>query len=650
MDNEISLKTFLHTVKESCKNDGRYCFILGAGSSKESGIKTGIELAKIWTEELKERYSEPELKDLMKKLDISDISVTSKNYFDIYALRFYPDYHNGYAYIEKMMEHAQPSYGYYPLAMQLANSNNNLVITTNFDCMIEDSLFIYTDKRPIVVGHELLANYININTKRPMIAKIHRSLFFEPFNRREELNGLSEAWKRVLGTAFQIYTPIVIGYAGGDNSLMQFLQDETVQMKGLYWCYYKGDTLSEDIRELVLKKKGYLVPMDGFDSMMFYMSEIFEYTNPNERITEVAENRIKMYDEAYNKFSSAMKSIQAPDEGQSQVINLLKEENDRRLKELLVQYEVNPKDKNVLTRLANYYYNNKEHKKAEEYYTRVIKQNPNLMVAYSNRANNYIELGEYKKAIQDINKEIEINPEYAGAYLRRGFCYRSMKKYKRAIEDYQKAIELKPDFAEVYNNRGLCYRKLKMNEKAFDDYRRAIEIKPNYAEAYNNRGCCYRDMREYEKAFEDFRIAIEMKPDMAEAYSNRGATYARLNELYEQLDKNGSREELQSHNYQKSNDETIYEKAISDLNKAIELRKDYVNSHQHLGAVYFILGKDQEALASLNKAIELDASSQDAYRVRAEIYKARGEMDKVAADIQKVNSLKAAEENSLESE
>jgi hypothetical protein len=60
-----------------------FCFILGSGASREGGIPTGVKMAKIWAEELKNKYEETELQNLMKKLDIKSITPTSENYFGI---------------------------------------------------------------------------------------------------------------------------------------------------------------------------------------------------------------------------------------------------------------------------------------------------------------------------------------------------------------------------------------------------------------------------------------------------------------------------------------------------------------------------------------------------------------------------------------
>ncbi len=191
---------------------------------------------------------------------------------------FFPDYQNGSAFLERTLERAQPSLGYYPLAALLANTRNNLVITTNFDSLVEDALFIYTDKRPIVISHELLAQYINFNTSRPIIAKLHRGLFFDPLNRAEQVNGLSKQWKDILREAFKRYTPVVIGYAGGDHSLMDFLK-ETECLSGLYWCY-RHDEPPEEIQKVVERHSGYFIPIEGFDEMMYLMGQRFGYTDP----------------------------------------------------------------------------------------------------------------------------------------------------------------------------------------------------------------------------------------------------------------------------------------------------------------------------------------------------------------------------------
>ena len=116
----LSLNVFLNTLEEGCKNERRYCFILGAGASKTSGIPTGEELAKQWHGEILEQCSKEEIKELKKRLGVRSTKPSSRAYFDLYAMRFFPDYQNGSAFLERTLERAQPSLGYYPLAALLA--------------------------------------------------------------------------------------------------------------------------------------------------------------------------------------------------------------------------------------------------------------------------------------------------------------------------------------------------------------------------------------------------------------------------------------------------------------------------------------------------------------------------------------------------
>ena len=111
-------------------------------------------------------------------------------------------------FLERTLERAQPSLGYYPLAALLANTRNNLVITTNFDSLVEDALFIYTDKRPIVISHELLAQYINFNTSRPIIAKLHRGLFFDPSTGPSRSTACAKQWKDTPAGGLQALYPV----------------------------------------------------------------------------------------------------------------------------------------------------------------------------------------------------------------------------------------------------------------------------------------------------------------------------------------------------------------------------------------------------------------------------------------------------------
>lgn len=444
MDTEVktlSPKAFTHTFGEAEKYNRRFCFILGSGASRQAGISTGVEMAKEWALQLPEKYEKEELKRLMNKLGIDSIEASSKNYFGIYDLRFYTDYQEGYAFFERELENANPSLGHQVLAKILAGKTHNLAITTNFDSLIEDALFIYTDKRPLVVGHESLAQFINLNVDRPIVAKVHRSLYYHPFNQQKEVNKLAEEWQEKLKDIFRVYTPIVIGYAGGDQSLMKFLRDENVKMEKIYWCYWNKEEPSEEIKQLVKSKNGYLVPIESFDYIMFMLSRKLGIENPGKEMEKLTKDRIERYNSQYDEFEKRMREESSKEEFLSSVV----EEMDSLNKQLLKDVE-----------------------------------NEDTFKAYVEKGRIYARMKKRKEAIQAFTKALELNSQDSGLYFNRGFSYRSLGENAKALEDYTKAIEINPKYSDAYYNRGLVYRALGQYERAEEDEKKAKELADEY--------------------------------------------------------------------------------------------------------------------------------------------------------------------------
>lgn len=484
------------------------------------------------------------------------------------------------------MANAHPGFGYHPLALMLTDgTGSNLVITTNFDSLIEDALFLYTDDKPLVINHELLADYAgDSNIKRPIIAKVHRGIFFDPLNQPEDTNELKGNWRDVLGSVFQIYTPIVIGYGGGDKSLMNLLENDDVKMKnGLYWCYFEKYGLpSEKIQSLVKNKNGYLVRTAGFDAAMLAIGNALFPDKIGVHETEEYLNRrtnvqIANYEEEYKKLTECEET-----------------KEDAFVKEPNIQSENEFK---------------KEIEKMVERSTASQKKRQDLdqMTAwdYRRQGNRYYELKEYEKAIESYTNALRIQSNTAQFYNDRGCVYIDLKKYDAAISDFDKAIELNLEDTSVYSNRGCAYNSLEEYEKAISDLDKAIELDPTNTLAYNNYGYTYINLKEYSKAIPYLDKALELDPENKFAYNNRGTAYIFLKD---------------------------YNKAAYDLGKAIELDPEYPFSYKNMGILWKEKADLDKAIKFLTKAIELDSSFKQAYIERAEVYRLLKEPSKAMAD------------------
>lgn len=523
----LSAAKFAETYSEGCRNGQRFCFVLGSGASVESGIPMGGSLEYGWMKclmgeepdkgtpamnvEETRKFAEKLRKDGKLQHEFSVIedewnqskaegrhTLSSEYYFDIYKLRFYPNSKNGYRYLERLMEHADPSFGYHPLARLLTDEyNNNLVITTNFDSLVEDALFLYTDQKPLTINHELTADYIGDHSiRRPIIAKLHRGLFFDPLNEPEDTTDLKGNWKKVLREIFHIYTPVVIGYGGGDQSLMSLLEEEDLDLpQGIYWCYMdKYGLPGENIRKLMTDKNGYFVQTEGFDHIMLILGNKMcpDQVTPG-KTRGYLENQMNRRMMRYNE----------------QIRELVKKGKEEGLEKLLEGIEE---------------FNKNE---AEEREERKEKDEMTAWDYWSEGWDFYFKY-KYKEAIESYNKAIELNPRYADAYRYRGEAYDEMGEYDKALEDYNKACQLNPKDPFAFQSRGNLYKKLDLYVEALEDYEMAIQLDPLCGSPYEKRGDVYAELQNYNKALDDYAKAIELNPKEGGAYRNRAKVYREL--------------------------------------------------------------------------------------------------------------------------
>jgi len=319
---KITVQGFLSEFVRQDKNmpDRPFCWILGSGASVQSGIPTGGKLAMDWLKELHELedFDKQPLEKWAteKNLGINGFKFeNAANYYPwIYQRRFHDDPDAGYAFLEKAMAAAEPSYGYSVLAQIMAGTAHKTAITTNFDNLIADALAIYTDAFPLVCGHESLTGYIRAKLRRPLVAKIHRDLLLNPQSEPGEIAKLSDGWERALKLILNSYTPIVIGYGGNDGSLMGFLKTVEPLNGGIFWCYRAGKEPAKEICEVVEKHHGRLVPIAGFDELMLQLWEKLKLESPIKLATTAHEKRVR---EFQNQFETLNKKLNEPAENKA---------------------------------------------------------------------------------------------------------------------------------------------------------------------------------------------------------------------------------------------------------------------------------------------------------------------------------------------
>ena len=276
-----------HLAAQVKTSGSRFAFFLGAGCSISSGIPGAAELAQEWLTRLKQRATG----------NVDDLEVWAAGrfpgYSDADAALAYPAIMEAFLpmakdrqfEIERIIAGKDPGFGYAVLAQLLSHdthgASTNVVLTTNFDDLVADAMYIYTNRKPLVISHESLIGFVSVASLRPQVVKLHGDARLAPLNTELELAGLDEAVSRAVGNLIRERTLVFVGYGGNDSSIHKLLDqlktDEPTG--GVFWVASKiPDT---ETGEWFRKRKNRVwVQHQDFDELLLLIRQEFDLPHP----------------------------------------------------------------------------------------------------------------------------------------------------------------------------------------------------------------------------------------------------------------------------------------------------------------------------------------------------------------------------------
>ena len=181
----------------------------------------------------------------------------------------------------------------------------------------------------------------------------------------------------------------------------------------------------------------------------------------------------------------------------------------------------------------------------------------------------------------------------------------------KAVDDCTQALKLDPAFAPAYENRGDAYYNDGDLKSALADYDRAVSLAPGAA-TYWRRCDARRRLNDWTGAQADCEKAAAAAPS---------SPLIRL-----------SLARLEIHAQQ-------YEKALADLDQALQTDSNDVNFLYWHGYAALNLKKYDVAVADFSKALAQGDTSPDTYRDRYKAYLGLGQSDRAQSDWQKAIEL-----------
>lgn len=396
--------------------------------------------------------------------------------------------------------------------------------------MVEDALFELKKSKPLVLGHELLSQYINpISPSRPTIIKVHRDFLFDPYNTDEKIKELDKNWQTALEPVLSENSIIVLGYGGNDDSLMNYLK--TIKnRKPLYWCY-RGDKnkLSKKIIN-VLTKKDFIIQIKGFDNFMLGLNDKLGFEPIIDRDNIESSNIVKnalAYAKRYEKQLVELGKEDLTKEEEKAVKKLLPSWWDY---ELQVQNEKNDTEKEKIYKEGMKGYPNslglkvnyaiflsraERYDDAEYYYKKGLEIEPDNQVATGNYAVLLSVTKRYKDALYYYKKTFKF--EFNDANINGGYAtlLTWLQRYEEAEKYFKKSLKIEPNNLITIKNYILFLSSLNRYIEAEKYIKKILLMEPNNVVNISVFASIMTNMERYKEA-EDYHMkALDLEPDNA---------------------------------------------------------------------------------------------------------------------------------------
>lgn len=279
----------------------RFAWLLGAGASAAAGIPTATQIR----DDLLLRVYAERHHLVREDLSLNDPNITAQldMYFNgrngMVEFGARDDYSRAFElalsdeparrrYLQEKVEGRQPSYGQRVLGAFLSGGQTDIVVTTNFDKLVERaaadaySAVLPPDERRLVnvaaLGSRDRARAVLEPESIPMLIKLHGDFQESSLkNLESELATQDAVLRQSVHDLSRRYGLAVVGYSGRDDSVMDMLQSATgssgAWTTGIWWCTRDPDKTPERVLELLAQAStngiaAYLVRLGSFDELM----------------------------------------------------------------------------------------------------------------------------------------------------------------------------------------------------------------------------------------------------------------------------------------------------------------------------------------------------------------------------------------------
>jgi len=641
INEEMGIEEFVKRIKDSIDKNptNRYLFFIGAGCSIPSKIPGASKLTKQWLEELKYFLQPDEYSKWYEDNIGSKNNSNMAKFYSIVIKKRFPIKSDRQQEMERLIDNGKESFGYVVLVHLLTSKkygkNFNIVFTTNFDNLIAESIYRYTSEKARIISHDSLMSFVNIQSHKPQIVKLHGDVEFDPKNTEEETIKLNDDALETVKHTLTNCGLIFIGYGGNDKSIINSLVQisEKSITNGIFWV--RNSLPDSKLKDwLDSREHSFWIKYSNFDQMMMYFLKYFDIPRPDKKRCLEAESD---FQKSLENFSKQIKNFDAPKKKQFRKIlkkyvssvddwvSIAIEANEfskTDFKKAVGMYEAGikkfPNNVNLLNSFGTLYIINKKYGDAIKYYDKSLEIEPDNATTLSNKGAALNYLDKHEDAIKCHDKSLEIEPDNATTLSNKGAALTSVNKHEEAIKYYNKSLEIEPDSAITLSNIGGALDKMGKHEEAIKYHDKSLEIEPDNATTLSNKGLALDNMGKHEEAIKFYDKSLEVEPYDAITLGSKGTALNQMGKSEDAIKCHDKSLEIRPDSATVLNNKGIaldnmgkYEDAIKSYNKSLEIRPDHANTLNNKGLSLEDMGKSEEAKQTFQKIMKIVSTDMD---------------------------------------
>ena len=265
-------------------------------------------------------------------------------------------------------------------------------------------------------------------------------------------------------------------------------------------------------------------------------------------------------------------------------------------KEFQQVYALSPRDTSYLDNAALVYYFAKDYDSSIKLYEELLSLNytgiTTVFVATDKASGEDVVFGDKKSMDLQVKLGLAQNPREEKKESRREMIFKNLAQNYSDKGNNEKAMEIiakgRKEFPSSYSlliDEANIYYKAGDNAKFKERLEEAIRLNPTEPTLYYNVGVMNMDQKNIDEAIKNFEKAIELKPDYADAYNNIGAAIIeKAAPIIDEMNK--SLADFKKYDKLQVQQFDIYRKALPYYEKAYELNPKSINIIQTLMGLY----------------------------------------------------------------